>query len=163
MTRKVIIKELIWVGVILLVSVFVAHFNALIFVKSPEELSRKQLVPFGDPREEVYWICFYLLLIKYCFQGLILLVRQNIVINIAALLLSLWALFVAGFVIVVVILSALYSNNLYDLLNQNVLRHHTIPLLKTMGIFSFVIIATRELILKVRLLSANKVSHGQKS
>jgi hypothetical protein len=92
MLKKAIIRELIWIGAFLLVSILVVRWMAGFAAGDSIDIQIHDtyFIISGNPITHALWIWISLILIKYLLQGLLLLAKQNIVIaSVLALILLL--------------------------------------------------------------------------
>ena len=82
MLKKLIIRELIWIGAFLLVSILIVRWMAGFAAGDSIDIQLHDtyfIFPV-NPITYTLWIWIFLILFKYVLQGLLLLAKQNIVI-----------------------------------------------------------------------------------
>ena len=83
MLKKAIIRELIWIGALLLISILIVRWLVGFAAGAPIDIQLHDtyfIFPV-DPITHALWIWIFLILFKYVLQGLLLLAKQNIAIT----------------------------------------------------------------------------------
>ena len=96
MLKKLIIRELIWIGVFLLISIVIVRWIAVFATGNTIDIQIHDtyFIFSGNPITHVLWVWIFLILIRYVLQGLLLLAKQNIVIAFVLALILLLALLI---------------------------------------------------------------------